>query len=356
MSPRTFAMAGLNRLAQCPASGVESEGQADASGHGAVVGIAYHQVMAHAATHGVESGHDAVKEICVAHGLEPEEVHPLLTKFPFDPSGGEPEVYLTIEYPEFDILVQGRSDLVITHSEKHHEVVDYKTTHDPAAEPEPDQHPQLLAYGLGVWRRAGWADDDSEATVTVALAYPRLGDSGWAQHDMNHLEKRYAESVVRSIVVEAAEQWEREVGRRRYRTGGWCQWCPGRATCPALATDIRGALNVLDQGVEITRENVVPLYGLRQAMTKFTSAIKGKVEELIDPELGGPIVFSDGERVLEKRQSDRRPAISNQAIDEAMMRCGVDQVTRRSVLSTLDMRPRKPSSRLGIFKVRDQIL
>ena len=90
----------------------------------------------------------------IAHGVKPDEVEKLLTKFKWDPSetGGRAEVALELVNFEEKYSIPGVADLLVDHSENHIEVIDYKTTFRWVEEPDPSDHPQLLAYGLAAWR------------------------------------------------------------------------------------------------------------------------------------------------------------------------------------------------------------
>ena len=335
-------MSGLNRYANCPASPVTSEGCADPSGPGARVGTVYHRIMEYATEIGVAEAAKLVRSECLAVGVDPDAIQELLREFPFDPSGegNMAEVEVALEFGGQHL--KGHIDLL--RSEEPREVIDYKTGRRPAEEPEPGEHLQLLGYGIGAWELLGLGEDDE---LTLSLAFPRLGDRGWSQHTLSYEGMLDAREVIDRVVSTAVEQYGKPISERDYQSGAWCQYCPGRGTCPALRTDLRGAAGLAGER-EITRENALKLHGLGKSMRKFERALSKGLAELVDQ--GGPIPQGDS-KALEFRTHTRRPPISLGHVQGALRRCEVPEAQAEAVVNTLEMREGTESRRLDIYKV-----
>ncbi len=348
----SFRASSLPRLAHCPASAVSSEGCTDDSVHAGVVGTAFHAVMAYAAEHGLDAAFERVKVEAIARGVDPDEVSSILTGFKWDPStvNGQAEVKLELVNFEEKLAIRGTADLLVTHSDVHIEVIDYKTTRRYAEEPDPQQHPQVLAYGLAAWKQK-WGDNaPPEARCTVTLAFARLGsEHGWASFDFWESDLAWIEDTLWTVARNAALQYPRDEDKRDFQTGAWCQYCPARRKCKALTTDLEGAMNLVNGNIaDVNRENVLGLFALRKTMTRFESALKKRVRELIEE--GGPI--ETGESVLEFRSSFRKPSVSLEDVLDALRRCGADRMTSDAVEATLSMREKIESKRLDLYKQR----
>lgn len=338
----------LNRLAKCPASKVQSVGLADPRGREGVVGSTYHEVMANAARIGIRRATEEVPQYATTHGIEPEEIQSLLTKFKFDPEGGEPEVRVDWALEGTEITVSGIADLLLQHNEHHIEVVDYKTTWMTQDEPDPWAHLQMMSYGVGAWEKIGFdKSGDRDAKVTLSLAFPRLGDErGWSQWEMNALDVNAARGMIREVAVRAAEQFKHDEARRDYQPGDHCRWCAGRATCPGLAADLRMAMKVADV-VDIDKENAADLFMLRSMMSRCEKAIKDRVRELV--RIWGPIEVDD-DRQIEVREFPVTPGLRANHIKDALRQCGVDAERTKAVMLTLELRQKVQSSRLGVYR------
>lgn len=354
MEKRTrYSASRLPRLAHCPASAVTSEGCADDSGPAAVVGRAFHAVMAYASEHGLDAAHERAKVEAIASGIDTDEVERLVTKFAWDPStvNGQPEVRLELVNFDDKLSIGGVADLLVDHSANHIEVIDYKTTFRWAEEPDPSDHPQLLSYGLAAWRQRWGHEPPPDARCTVTIAFVRLGsEHGWASWDFYEGDLAWIEDMVWKIARTASEQYDNDEGRRDYQSGAWCQYCPGRSVCKALTSDLQGAMNLVGGNIEdVTRDNVLGLFALRKSMTKFENALKKRVRALVAE--GGPIDHEGS--VLEFRSSFRKPKLAMEDVVSALGRCGADEQTLDAVRATLGMRQKVEVERLDLYKRRE---
>ena len=349
----SFRASSLPRLAHCPASAVTSEGCTDDSVHAGVIGTAFHACMAYASEHGLDAGIERAKVEAISRGIDVSEIEAIFSRFKWDPStvNGRPEVRLELVNFEEKLAIRGTADLVVDHAENHIEVIDYKTTFRYAEEPDPDDHPQILAYGLAAWK-ARWGDSPPpDAHCTITLAFARLGsEHGWASYDFWESDLAWIEDVVWSIAREAALQYQRDEAGRDFQSGSWCQYCPGRRHCRALTADLEGAMNLVGGDVnDVTRDNVLSLHALRKTMGRFESALKKRVRELVDE--GGPIEHEGS--VLEFRSAFRKPNISLPDVADALRRCGVDRMFCEAVEATLGMREKVESKRLDLYKRKE---
>lgn len=354
METRTrYSASKLTTLARCPSAAVTSEDCTDDTMYAGTLGRAFHAVMAYAYDHGLDAAYERVKVEAISCGVDPDELERLVTRFKWDPSTltARPEVKLELVNFDDKLSIGGVVDLLVDHSENHIEVIDYKTTWRYAEEPEPDEHPQLLAYGLAAWKDRWGHQPPPDARCTLTLAFARLGsEHGWSSWDFYEGDLAWIEDVVWKIARTASEQYEHDETRRDYQSGAWCQYCPGKSVCKALTSDLQGAMNLVGGDVtDVTRENVLGLHALRKSMTRFESALKKRVHELVAD--GGPIEGDDS--VLEFRTSFRRPGLKLDDVTDALLRCGADPQTREAVAATLGMRQKVEQRRLDLYKRRE---
>ena len=346
-----YRASSLPRLAHCPAAAVTSEGCADDSVEAGVVGTAYHAAMAHAAEHGLDSAFKQARVEAISRGIDPKEVEELLTKFKWDPSSVNGKAKVKGKLTRGELQITGVQDLLVEHAPKHIEVIDYKTTRRYAEEPDPDQHPQLLAYGLTAWLDRWGRNAPPDARCTVTLAFTRLGsEHGWASFDIYESDLAWISTMLWDIVERADEQYKLDVDQREYQSGAWCQYCPGRVKCTALTADLQGAMNLVDGDInDVTRDNLLGLFALRRSMGRFESALNKRVRALVTE--GGPVEHEG--KVLEFRSSFRKPNISMEDIVDALRRCGADRSTAEAVEATLGMRPKVETQRLDLYKRKE---
>lgn len=288
-----------------------------------------------------------VQRIAASFGIQAEEIHEMLRRFTFDPNGGRAEVQVELKLSGGH-SVPGHLDHVQQHSADHYEVTDYKTTHQPQEEPEPWEHPQLLAYGVAFWDE--YILDHEAGKVTVALAFPRLGDErGWSQHDLDAVEVRAARALLEDIVQRAAAEYDKPPEKRDYQIGTWCQYCPGRVKCPALAAEVQAAFNLIShpEVTEVTKDNAVGLYSLRTMLTRTEKVIARLVRAIVDQH--GPLDSSPGKELRVETQL-RRPSLNVDVVRRALSQCGVPVEQIDAVLMTIEARPRESITRMGFYK------
>jgi hypothetical protein len=333
-----------------------SEGEPSPSIYLGRLGRAFHAVMAIAAMEGREEAIKHIKAEALKEGVKPIDLDELITKFNWDPSeapvvGTEMRVKLVNE--KENLTISGIIDLIMSESMWKYEIVDYKTTYRWAEEPEPNEHLQMLAYGLALWDEKFGSNPDrpKDAEISLTLAFARLGsEKGWAQGGMGEFEAEEARDVIWSVARKAAKQYELDEERRDYQTGSWCQWCRGKSKCPALTADLRGALNLVgDDVTDVTPENAMHLHALRKSMSRFESALKKRLAELITET--GPI--SGSKKVLEFRSQFRVQSLTEAQVQAALRRCGADPTFTQAVMQTINLREKQEVRRLDLYRPRE---
>lgn len=246
----TFRFSSLPRIESCPASWVESQGVPSVSGADAQRGTAKHAEIAANPEHPAWSALSGVVE-----------------------GRWIPEHSLRLTVGEHEVV--GTSDAV---HEGRAIIVDWKDTHGQSTDPRDSL--QLVGYATAR------ADEMFSASAEAILFH--LPTQRATRHELTHDDLLRARNRIADAVSLAAAQAREPIERRQYATGEHCGYCPGRATCPALAVQRREALTIIEPGkLDIPRSRYPWLVEKINGMVKALETVKEQVRTSIEFE--GPI-------------------------------------------------------------------
>lgn len=322
-----FTASEMPRVWVCPSSWAESKDKPDVSDHATSLGRSYHDLMEYAARKGREKADMAVLAISAHHGVDEAELRDLFDRFTFDPSDGEPEVNFERGYG--DLFFKGRIDWMRQVKPKHYEYTDYKTTRLVAQELEAYADPQVKMYGVLMM------DELDAESVMGTKAYIRRGDNGWTaafRLDENNVEAERA--FLFAIAERAVDMAKRPQEKRSYTMSRFCDYCPGRAECPAVRKEFAAAVSATkdvailkkdgtpgkrtrtELDIDVTTENVMHYKEVAKLLGKAQRALDSRIRAFVDAV--GPVEDErDPGHYLAVRRISRRPTFSKENIAKA---------------------------------------
>lgn len=365
-----FNASELPRVQTCPASWAESKGHPDITDDAAAFGRAFHECMEVAAKQG--RGAVSTLEIATRHGVEVIALTRLFDRFRFDPTGGVAEyaISLPLESATGSLYtVSGVVDLVRPTEGRDDalDVIDYKTTWRVASDPEPWHDPQTKAYALAVL-----ADKDLHRhfgrkveRVFTFKAYPRLGDRGWsAAFEVNASNAAALEQDLARIAEEAVRNEVAVQADRTYQMSHFCDYCPGRAACPAVRREFTAAVSATREvpilkkdgtpgkrtstviDLEVRYDNALPLFELAKLLKKSSDGLRAAVKDFVS--FTGPIPEVAG-KYLAIRRVGKSQSLNEKNLLDAARALGIDLDTVRALVEWVKMLPKRYEERLDLY-------
>jgi hypothetical protein len=362
-----FRSGALPRIEVCPPSWVESKGQLDASDAPAGLGKAFHDAMAQAAV----DGRDAVdlERHAARHGCARRDLEYLWRRFGFDPQGGEAEVPVELIDREHRLVVRGRLDWVQEEAGNPgtFDLADWKTTRRIDEDPEPWNDPATQSYAVGFFEQR-----DGVRAVRTFKVYPRRGDEGWtAPLEIDAASMPAVRERVLAIAREGLRQSRLPLEQRRYAISHHCDYCPGRATCPAQRREVaalfsairevpiakkdgspgRRTATVLD--LEVSYETAPALHELRKLLKKGADALGEHVKAFVAA--FGPVEV-ERDKWLAVLPSYKRAPLNEEQLERAAAELGPDVAAAvEKILAWRERQPKVREERLDIY-TEDKLL
>lgn len=312
MKPAFVRFSALDRMAVCPSTLVESEGKPNLGNDNSALGTAVHAAFAQLVTlrDPAKIHYDSIARV---NAVSADDIREIVVDSGYvPPEGSEAEVKTRLVLGDFLPHVEGTADLVIATDCS---VTDFKVSQLRDDAPDIGERLQVLGYAASIALERNWFGTQAR------IFNPLMGNPrGFSKLDVDP-DKILDE--VRTVVLRAMEQYERPVGKREYRPGVACTFCPGRSTCPAANAALTAIVPVIQPGAEIIAKKDIPaaLLALRD-IKKRIEAFEDAVGLLLETE--GRIV-SDG-LVAERRSRFVRPSRSFKKAMEKLREDGKGEI------------------------------
>lgn len=167
---------------------------------------------------------------------------------------------------------------------------------------EPDNRMQLVTYFVEKAELEGV----DRGSATVLYPYQKRA----ATVEFGPEQFAIAKSMVDKIRAEATAQFELPVDRRSYRVTDLCRYCPGASTCPAIASQSRGVVQMLaavaEPGFVLERDRLPTAYNIVKRFQSAAEDFLKMTKEIIST--GGPVEDASGKLSTFMQNNPRTPS------------------------------------------------
>lgn len=380
---RTFWFSSLPTLVKCAASGAQSEGTTGSGGDEAALGSAIHRVLQWRAEDPKEPGDAtaAAREFQVPKADVEDHLSLLDSTAANDRLWWRPELELpegfgidpgdTLELSAetrivhkamgpAGIQVTGYGDIGMYGMDFDEEspwalFADYKTGNPEFTDPA-ETNLQLIAGGLAWYDQMTRKHKRAPHELHLALVFtgvPYVDAVTFREAELTRLR-----GTLQLLLEKADEQFEAAPERRRYRKGGHCSFCNGRATCPAWTKDLEMVTRQQWpdlQAMQANPKRTGEVYETLRVLEKAVKAAKGAVRAAAEL---GPMEFvaDDGkDRVLEIRERHKKISLSQPFVEELAAEWFSSHPNELArFLAALDDRPMRTEPYLHLGRPRDR--